>query len=71
MKLNFKSTPADFKLNIQSDLKILNGNILYLTREVDQIKIIVNKILNSDKLQKQVDAYFEETSPQTDTEEHE
>ncbi len=66
MNLKFKSTPADLKFNIQSDLKILNGNILYLTHEIDQIKKLLISLENSSGLQKQVDDYFQETSPQTE-----
>lgn len=74
MNLKFKSTEADLKFNIQSQLTIINKNILYITREVDQIK----KLLNSFKTEQQsLDYYgkkygeelgtvFEETSPQTD-----
>ncbi len=52
------SPQTDFISKIQSDLKVLNGNVLYLTHEIDQIKIIVNKILLAGNLQKQVDEYF-------------
>ncbi len=69
MNLKFKSSEPDLKFNIQSQLRILNQNILYLTREVDKIVRLV-KSLDVDKdLQQQVDKYFdedEETSPQTE-----
>ncbi len=70
MNLKFKSSEPDLKFNIQSQLRILNQNILYLTREVDKIvRLIKQDGVNSD-LQQQVDKYFEddETSPQTDPE---
>ncbi len=61
MKLNFKSTPADLKIKLQSNkFDIINGNILYLTHEIDQIKKIVIALQNNQNLQKQVDDYFEE-----------
>ncbi len=67
-KFLFKSTDADFQKLIQSHFKILNGNLLYLTREVDKlVKLAKVSEVNKD-LQLQVDKYFEddETSPQTD-----
>ncbi len=68
MKLNFKSTPADLKIKSQTNsFDIINGNILYLTHEIDQIKKIVIALQNTLSLQKQVDDYFEETSPQTES----
>jgi len=78
MNLKFKSSEPDLKFNIQSQIEILMKNVLYLTHEVDQIKRVVIEIRNSQRLQKQVDDYFEdessrntpgnqETSPQTDT----
>ncbi len=70
------SPSADFISKIQSTLEILNGNILYITHEVDKIKKIVTKLDNSIALQKQVDEYFDErgnenimTPPQTDSDE--
>ncbi len=71
-KFLFKSTDADFQKLIQSQLSIINGNILYLTREVDRlVKMVKQSTVNKD-LQIQVDKYFEddETSPQTDSDEH-
>ncbi len=68
MNLKFKSSEPDLKFDIQSQLRILNQNILYLTREVDKIVRLV-KTLSVDKdLQSTVDKYFDEdeTSPQTD-----
>ncbi len=68
MNLKFKSSEPDLKFNIQSQLRILNQNILYLTREVDKIvRLIKQDDVNKD-LQLQVDKYFEDddTSPQTD-----
>ncbi len=82
MNLKFKSSEPDLKFNIQSQLRILNQNILYLTREVDKIVRLIKQSGIDKDLQMQVDKYFEEdhegdgtgeshlgtdpTSPQTD-----
>ncbi len=68
MNLKFKSSEPDLKFNIQSQLSIINQNILYLTREVDQIVRLVKQLAIDKGLQQQVDKYFEDdqTSPQTD-----
>ncbi len=70
MNLKFKSSEPDLKFDIHSQFRILNQNILYLTREVDKIVRLVKQLSTDDKLQTQVDKYFEddETSPQTDSE---
>ncbi len=53
------------------DLKILNQNILYISRVIDKMAITLNELKVDKGLQKQVDQYFEddETSPQTDQDE--
>ncbi len=69
MNLKFKSSEPDLKFNPQSQLRILNQNILYLTREVDKIVRMVKQITVDKNLQQQVDKYFDdddETSHQTD-----
>ncbi len=69
MNLKFKSSEPDLKFNIQSQFRILNQNILYLTREVDKIVRLVKTLSVDNDLQKTVDKYFDndETSPQTDS----
>ncbi len=67
MNLKFKSSEPDLKFNIQSNFRILNQNVLYLTREIDDIKRMLKKILIETNTQKQVDDFYE-TSPQTDSE---
>ncbi len=62
MNLKFKSSEPDLKFNIQSQFRILNQNVLYLTREIDDIKRVLNQFITSTKLQKQVDEYFDEDS---------
>ncbi len=47
------------------NLTVLNQNILYLTHEIDDIKRLLNLLINDTKLQKQVDDFYE-TSPQTE-----
>ncbi len=69
MNLKFKSSEPDLKFNIQSQFRIINQNILYLTRETDSIKRLLQGIIADNNTQKQVDDYYE-TSPQTDSEEH-
>ncbi len=70
MNLKFKSSEPDLKFDIQSQLRILNQNILYLTREVDKIVRLVKTQSIDKDLQNTVDKYFdediEETSPQTE-----
>ncbi len=74
MKFIHLSPTPDFSSELQSQLRIINGNILYMTREIDQIKKIVTTLSNTGNLQKQVDEYFgskelDETSHQTDSDE--
>ncbi len=68
MNLKFKSSEPDLKFDIQSQFRVINGNILYLTREVDLIVRLVKQLTVNKNLQQQVDKYFDEdeTSPQTD-----
>ncbi len=74
--LNLSPTGSDFNLELQSQLRIINANVLYLTREIDQIK----KLLNDMRLKVQEGQYYEpegearpgrETSHQTDLDEQE
>ncbi len=64
-----KSIPQTFKKDTL-DLRILNQNILYISRVIDKMAITLTKLDTDKRLQKQVDNYFEEdeTSPQTDLE---
>ncbi len=70
MNLKFKSSEPDLKFNLQSQLRIINGNLLYLTKEVDSVVRLVKQLATDKGLQQQVDKYFEddETSPQTEHE---
>ncbi len=69
MNLKFKSSEPDLKFNLQSQIRIINGNLLYLTREVDKLVRLAKVTEVNKDLQEQVDKYFEEdeTSPQTDS----
>ncbi len=73
MQIKFKSSEPDLKFDLQSQLRLINGNILYLTREVDLIVRLVKQLSIDKGLQHQVDKYFDddETSPQTDNEDKE
>ncbi len=60
MKFIHLSPPsADFSSELQSQLRILNGNILYITREVDLIKKLVNSLEINSRLQHEADTFFE------------
>ncbi len=67
----FKSNESDLQKMFQS-IETIQKNVLYLTYRIDTILSNTNKILVDKSLQKQVDQYFEddETSPQTDSDEH-
>ncbi len=62
MNLKFKSSTPDSKFNIQSQLRILNQNMLYLTRQVDLCVKWLKEMDTDKELQTQVDKYFEEDS---------
>ncbi len=64
----FKSTDADLQ-KMFSILDNLQKNIVYITYKVDAIIKVVKSLETSSGLQKQVDEYFDETSPQTDSDE--
>ncbi len=67
MKFDFsKSTDADFRNKLQSNLGILMSNILYITHEMDLIKKVVMEIKTTLNLQKQVDDYFEDSKQEED-----
>ncbi len=60
MNLKFKSTDADLKFNIQSQFRIINQNILYITRQVDLLVKWMKEDIDNSNLQQQVDKYFDE-----------
>ncbi len=70
-KFIFKSTAADLQ-KIIAITETIQKNVLYLTYQVDWIRKTIKDNVTDKGLQKQVDEYFEddETSPQTDPEEH-
>ncbi len=59
--IHLSPTTPDFNSELQSQLRIINGNVLYLTREIDQVKNMMKTLVNSLNLQKQVDEYFDES----------
>ncbi len=60
MNLKFKSTDADLKFDIQTQFRILNQNILYITRQIDLVVKWLKEDKNNANLQTQVDKYFDE-----------
>ncbi len=67
----FKSQ-GTFK-KISNKLEIIQSELRAQRHDNQQILYLLNKLLTNKNLQKQVDDYFEddETSPQTESEEHE
>ncbi len=68
----FKSSDPDLQkiiTIISSELNLLQKNVLYITYRVDAILKLLNEDHIDKGLQKQVDEYFEETSPQTESDE--
>ncbi len=62
----FKSTDADFK-KMFSIIETIQKNVLYLTYHLDQLTKEVKTLTIDKDIQSQVDQYFEETSPQTES----
>ncbi len=54
-----KSIPQTFKKDAL-DLRILNQNILYISRVIDKMAIQLNELGSDKRLQTQVDEYFED-----------
>ena len=63
----FKSTAADLQKMFQL-IETIQKNVLYVTYRIDMLIKRYDKLEIDKGLQTQVDEYFEETSPQTDTE---
>ncbi len=62
----FKSTAADLQKMFQL-IETIQKNVLYITYRVDMLIKRYDKLEIDKGLQHQVDQYFEETSPQTDS----
>ncbi len=62
----FKSPTGDLQKMFQL-IVTTSKNVLYLTHRVDLVIRELHEIKHNKALQSQVDEYFEETSPQTDT----
>ncbi len=60
MKFHNLSPPEDFNSKFQSDLLLINKNILYITHEVDQIKKIVTQISLDQRNQTIVDDFYKD-----------
>ncbi len=67
----FKSSNPDLQKMFQS-IETIHKNVLYCTYRLDWLYKHMGSFLTDNKLQKQVNDYFEddETSPQTDQDEH-
>ncbi len=63
----FKSTAADLQKMFQL-IETIQKNVLYVTYRIDMLIKRYDKLEIDKGLQTQVDQYFEETSPQTDSE---
>ncbi len=64
-KFIFKSNASDLQ-KISQSIETIQKNVLYITYRVDFIHKWIHEQSVNKGLQKQVDEYFEETSPQTD-----
>ncbi len=60
------SPTTDFFSKIQSQLDILNKNILYITHECDKIKKLVLELGHDKDLQDTVDKYFDKDDKEPD-----
>ncbi len=66
----FKSD-ADFHKILFNKLDTLQKNVLYITYHLDKCLVILRKQEVDAGVQKQVDDFYDETSPQTDTDDKE
>ena len=64
---NKSKSPETF-ISETLNLTTLNKNILYISHTMDKCLRVLKEMQSDKNLQKQVDEYFEETSPQTDSE---
>ncbi len=64
----FKSTDADLQKMFQL-LDTILADVLYVTHRMDYLIKEFKKVNHDRDLQSTVDKYFEETSPQTDSDE--
>ncbi len=61
----FKSSETDLQKIFQY-LDTESKNILYLTYQLDKVLKIVRDLENMGKMQKKIEEFYDETSPQTD-----
>ncbi len=66
-KFIFKSNASDLQ-KISQSIETLQKNVLYITYRMDTVMKDLKTLVADKGLQRQVDEYFEETSPQTDPE---
>ncbi len=69
-KFIFKSNASDLQ-KISQSIETVQKNVLYITFRVDMIIKKMENLEVDKGLQRQVDDYFEETSPQTDNDDKE
>ncbi len=62
----FKSNASDLQKMFQS-IETIQKNVLYVTYRIDMLIKRYDKLEIDKGLQTQVDEYFEETSPQTES----
>ncbi len=67
---NLFLSPTGLLKNVFNKLEIIQTELRAQRQDNVQILFLLNKILVDSRLQKQVDDYFDETSHQTDSEEH-
>ncbi len=69
MKFIHLSPPsADFSSELQSQLRILNGNILYISHEIDKLMTITRGIQTNLDLKQQTLEYYDEPEDSTQEE---
>ncbi len=59
MKFDILS-PPDFKSKFQSDLQLINKNILYITHQVDKCVSILKEMQDDDRLSSTAENYYRE-----------
>ncbi len=64
-KFIFKSNASDLQ-KISQSIETLQKNVLYITYRMDTVMKDLKTLVADKGLQRQVDEYFEETSPQTE-----
>ncbi len=69
MKFMNLSPTADLYSKLQSQITVLNQNVLYITHVQDKILKLLKTLVIDKELQEQANKIWEETSHQTDSDE--